>query len=81
MCAVFDILCENMLKCVVFISDGHYTESGNSSVSDEGKGRCTHETRVSYLRRREMCLCNARLISEEKGDTSNKHTSPFYLTA
>jgi hypothetical protein len=42
-------MCENMV-----VSDGHYTESGNYSVSDEEK----RETRSNYT----------RLIFWEKGD-------------
>jgi hypothetical protein len=64
-CAISEVLCS--------VSDGHYTESGNCSVSDEEKGRPTHAMRVSYLRRRETHPCNARLVSQE-------HASPFYLT-
>jgi hypothetical protein len=71
-CAVSEVLCS--------VSDGHYTESGNSSVSDEEKGRHTRATRVSYLRRRETRPHNSRLVSEEKGDTPTQRTSPFYLT-
>jgi hypothetical protein len=37
-------MCENMVVC-----DGHYTESSNSSASDEEKGRRALTTRVSYL--------------------------------
>jgi hypothetical protein len=55
--------------CAISVSDGHYTESGNSSVSDEEKGRRAHETHVSYLRRRETRPCNARLVSQKKGHT------------
>jgi hypothetical protein len=60
----YDHLCENMaidvlvlfLKCAVsevlcLVSGGHYTESGNSSVSDEEKGRHAHTTHVLYLRK------------------------------
>jgi hypothetical protein len=64
-CAVYEVLCS--------ISDGHYTESGNSSFSDEEKWRHAHAMRVSYLSRREMRPRNARLVSHER-------TSPFYLT-
>jgi hypothetical protein len=73
----FDVLvlfrkCVKFLKyCVQF--DGHYTESSNSLVSDEEKGRRAHVTRVSYLRRRETRPRNARLLSQE-------HASLFYLT-
>jgi hypothetical protein len=58
-CAVSKVLCS--------VPGGHYTESNNSSVFDEEKGRCVHATRVSYLRRRETRPRNRRLISEEKG--------------
>jgi hypothetical protein len=61
--------------CVVSVSDGHYTESCNSSVSNEEKGRRAHETHVSYLRRRETCPCSGRLISKEKGDTPMQRVS------
>jgi hypothetical protein len=71
-CAVSEVLCS--------ISDGHYTKSGNSSVSGEEKGWRAHETHISYLRRRETCPCNARHLSGEKGDVLTKCTSPFYLT-
>jgi hypothetical protein len=52
----FDVLVL-FLKCVQFAMscvqfDGHYTESSNSSVSDEEKGRRAHEMCVSYLIRR-----------------------------
>jgi hypothetical protein len=63
-CAVFEVLYS--------VSGGHYTESGNSSVSNEEKGRHTHATRVSYLRRRETHPHNAHLVSQER-------TSLFYL--
>jgi hypothetical protein len=66
-CAVSEVLCS--------IFYGHYTKSGNCSVSDEEKGRRAQATCVSYLRRRETRPCNACLISEEKGDTPMKHTS------
>jgi hypothetical protein len=36
-------------KVLYSVSDGHYTESGNCSVSDEEKGRCTPGTHVTYL--------------------------------
>jgi hypothetical protein len=66
-CPVSEVLCS--------VSDGHYTESGNSSVSDEEKGRRTDEMLVSYRRRRETCPRNARLLSEEKGDAPMKRVS------
>jgi hypothetical protein len=66
-CAVSEVLCS--------ISDGHYTESGNSLVSDEEKGRHAHEMLVSYLRRIETRPRSAHLLSEERGDTLTKHVS------
>jgi hypothetical protein len=33
------------------VSGGHYTESGNSYISDGEKGRRTHATRVLYMRK------------------------------
>jgi hypothetical protein len=36
------------------VSDGHYTESGNCSVSGEEKGRHALVTCVSHLKKREM---------------------------
>jgi hypothetical protein len=70
-----DICVKYAEVCAISVSDGHYTESGNSSVSDEEKGRRAHETRVSYLRRRETHPCNAHLVSQEKGDTRYGGTS------
>jgi hypothetical protein len=65
-------MCENMAiskVCVVSevlcsVPDGHWTESGNSSVFDEDKGRRAHQTRVSYLNKREMCFIRVRLLSK-----------------
>jgi hypothetical protein len=43
------------MKCVQFtevlcsVSNGHYIEFGNYSISDEEKGRCALGTRVSHL--------------------------------
>jgi hypothetical protein len=74
----FDVLVL-FLMCVLFsevlrlVSDGHYTKLGNSSVSDEEKGRHAHATTVLYLRRKETRPRNARLVSQE-------HVYPFYLT-
>jgi hypothetical protein len=65
-CAVSEVLCS--------VSDGHYTESGNSSVSDEEKGRRAHKMHVSFLRR-ETCSRNTRLLSEEEGDAPLKCAS------
>jgi hypothetical protein len=66
-CAISKVLC--------LVSDGHYTEFGNSLVSYEEKGRRAHATRDSYLRRRETRPRNGRLVSEEKGDAPTQHTS------
>jgi hypothetical protein len=57
----FDVLVL-FLKCVQFLMDT--TEYGNSSVSDEDKGRRAHQTRVSYLNKREMCIIGAHLLSQ-----------------
>jgi hypothetical protein len=65
-CAVSEILCS--------VHDGHYIESDNSSVSDEDNGRCAHQTRISYLNKREthfmrrICYLNKRemLIMEAR---------------
>jgi hypothetical protein len=71
-CAVFEVLC--------LVSSGHYTESGNSSVSDEEKGRHAHTTCISYLRRRETRPRNEHLLSEEKGDAPTKRVSHISRT-
>jgi hypothetical protein len=39
-------MCENMV-----VSDGHYTESGNCSVSDKEKERHALTIHVSYLQK------------------------------
>jgi hypothetical protein len=67
-CAVSEVLCS--------VSDGHYTESSNCSVSNEEKGRCANAIRVSYLRRRET-HCNTCLVSDEKGDTPTQRHLTF----
>jgi hypothetical protein len=62
-------MCENMAVCEVcaisevlcLVSDGQYTEYSNCSVSDEGKGRHTLATRVSYRRKRETHASYVRL--------------------
>jgi hypothetical protein len=61
--------------CAVLVYDGHYTESGNSSVSNEEKGRRAHKTCVSYLRRREIRPCHGHLVSKEEGDAPTQHVS------
>jgi hypothetical protein len=63
-CAISEVLC--------LVSDRHYIESGNCSVSDEEKGRCAHAIHISYMRRREMRPPNPCLISEETGDASTQ---------
>jgi hypothetical protein len=86
-------MCEHMaidvlvlfLKCVQFSKSCvqflvETTESGNSSVSDEEKGRHAHATHVSYLSRRETHPRNTHLLSKEKGDASTKWVSHIYLT-
>jgi hypothetical protein len=57
-CAVSEVLC--------LVSDGHYTESGNCSVSNEEKGRRTLATPILHRRQRE---------THDIGGTS-----PIYLT-
>jgi hypothetical protein len=62
-CAVFEVLCS--------VPDVHYTESGNSSISDEDKGRHASPIsikrrhalwgRISYLNKREMLIMGAHL--------------------
>jgi hypothetical protein len=71
-CAVSEVLCS--------VSDRHYTESGNSTVSDEEKGRHANTTRALYLTRKETRPRNACLVSEKKRDTPMQRASPFYLT-
>jgi hypothetical protein len=65
-------MCENMVVSEVYavsevlcsVHNGHCTESDNSSVSDEDKGRHVHQTCVSYLNKRETCFMGARLLSK-----------------
>jgi hypothetical protein len=71
-CAVSEALCS--------VSDGHYTEFGNCSVSDEEKGKHALWGHVSYVMKRETHVMRARLVSQEKGDTRYGGTSLFYLT-
>jgi hypothetical protein len=85
-CAVSEALCAVSEVCAVSealcsISDGHYTESDNCSFSDEEKGRRALYGRVLYLRKMEMCVMGAHLISQEKGEAHYGGASPFYLTA
>jgi hypothetical protein len=60
------------LKCVQFpevlcsVSDGHYTEFDNCSISDEEKGRRALDTRVSHLIKW-RCVRFARASDKEKG--------------
>jgi hypothetical protein len=72
-CSLWSLVWKYAEGCAVSVSDGHYTKSGNSSVSDEEKGRRVHKMCILYLRRRETRPCNGRFISQE-------HASPFYLT-
>jgi hypothetical protein len=56
------------LKCVQFlkscsVSNGHYSESGICSVSDEENGRHMLGTSVLHRRKRETCQQNVRLVS------------------
>jgi hypothetical protein len=44
-CAVSEVLCS--------VSDGHYIESGNCSISDEEKGRQVLGMRILHSRKRE----------------------------
>jgi hypothetical protein len=72
-CAVSEALCS--------VFDGHYTESGNCSVSGEEKVRHALITRISHLKKMETRLYYAYLLSQEKRDTRYGGASPFYLTA
>jgi hypothetical protein len=63
------------------VASEHYTESGNSSVSDEEKGSRALTTCVSYLKQREMRSKYVCLTSEAKGLTLYEGMSNFYLTA
>jgi hypothetical protein len=49
-------------------------------VSHEEKGRHTHATSVSYLRRKETRPHNTHIIFEEKGDAPTKHVSRISRT-
>jgi hypothetical protein len=62
-------MCENMAisKVLCSVSIGHYTESGNCSISEEEKGRCVLATCVSHRRQ------------WETRDTEGG--SPIYLTS
>jgi hypothetical protein len=60
--SIFEVCAASEVLCLV--SDLHYTESDNSSVSNEDKGRRTHETCASYLNKREMHIMGARLLSQ-----------------
>jgi hypothetical protein len=65
-------MCENMIvskvcaisKVWCSVPNGHCTESSNSSIFDENKGRHAHQTRVSYLNKRETHFMGARLLSK-----------------
>jgi hypothetical protein len=41
--------CVQLLKVLCLVSDGHYTESSNCSISNEEKGRHALGTRISHL--------------------------------
>jgi hypothetical protein len=71
-CSVSQALCS--------LSNEHYTDSGNSLVSDEEKGKRALTMRVSYLKQREMWSKYVRLTSEAKGLTLYEGVSNFYLT-
>jgi hypothetical protein len=71
-CAVSKPLCA--------VSDGHSTESGNCSVSNEEKGRHELWRRVSYLKKGETGIMGASLVSQEKGDACYGGVSRTYLT-
>jgi hypothetical protein len=62
-------------KALCLVSNGHYNESDNCSVSDEEKGRCTLWGCASYLKKKETRVMGARLVSQEKGDTRYGGTS------
>jgi hypothetical protein len=79
-CAIFEALC-SVFKALCLVSDGHYTEFGNCSVSNEEKGRHALITCVSHLRKWEMCSSYACLILNEKRDARSGGASLFYLTA
>jgi hypothetical protein len=65
-------MCENMAvselsavsEVLCSVPDRHYTESGNSSVSNKDKGRHAYQTRVSYLNKRETHFMGLRLLSK-----------------
>jgi hypothetical protein len=86
-CAVSEVLC--------LVSDGHYTESGNCSISDEekgrhalgthvshlSKGRCANETRVSHLNKWRCTLWRhvSPLLYMQKKNTYKLFSTGFSL--
>jgi hypothetical protein len=68
-CAVSEALC--------LVSDGHYTESNNCSVSNEEKERRTLWGCVSYAKKRETRVMGVCLVYQEKGDTHYEACLPF----
>jgi hypothetical protein len=56
---------------------GHYTQSGNCSVSDEEKGRCALTTGISHLRKSKTCIRGAHLVSQAMGEARYGGVSPF----
>jgi hypothetical protein len=59
--AISEVCAVSKVSCSV--SDGHYTESGNCSVSNKEKGRRALGTSVSHRMIREMHQQNACLTS------------------
>jgi ribosomal protein L34 len=53
-------------KVLCLVSDRHYTESGNCSVSDEEKGRRVLATRVSHRRKGRHALATC-ILHRRKG--------------
>jgi hypothetical protein len=68
-CAVSEALCS--------VSDGHYTESDNCSISNEEKERHTLWGHISYAKKRETRVLGACLVYQEKGDACYETCLPF----
>jgi hypothetical protein len=66
--------------CVQFLMDT-ILNLAMCLVSGEEKGRHTLLMRVSYLKKREMHLYYACLLSQENGDAQYGGATLFYLTA
>jgi hypothetical protein len=88
MCKNMAIWCLDCVSkvCVVSqafcsVSDGHYTESGNYSVSGEEKGRRALIMCVSHLKKRETLLLHASLILRKgrRVKTANRKFSTGHL--